>query len=236
MYKKWLSEHKDSFIEIYHNSRLEDFCDTLYELRCKLTHEGILMDDESKFYFTSKERMMSFGNITFSPIKILCEGMFEAAEKSLACVNKSLKVSSFANLTISDEVYCKIYDDVHKTYQSFWNNYSSKDNLLYCIYREMLVGNYEKENEINEFFEENPDGIFREWDFDLKYGLIVDTTEELFREIYNEEKSEISRNLGLNSTVLCLAKTDYERMLQICRDLEEFSNEHQFDITKYYKA
>lgn len=43
IYKAWLRNHKNNFVNICGGSMgMEEFCKNLYELRCKMTHEGVV--------------------------------------------------------------------------------------------------------------------------------------------------------------------------------------------------
>ena len=80
MYKAWLMKHSNSFVDIYYSSmELNVFCKTVYDLRCQTTHEGVLMTNESHFYFTNSDNAMCIGDVVFLPMKRLCEDMFDTA-------------------------------------------------------------------------------------------------------------------------------------------------------------
>lgn len=89
---------------------------------------------------------------------------------------------------------------------------------------------------IDEFFLNQPDGIFEIWDFGLTFGYVIDMTQRFIKKKYDESKSKISQIANGDSDVLCLTKVEYERMLQVHKELEDFSKEHPFDITRYLRG
>lgn len=233
MYKEWIIKHSNSFIELYETSMtLSDFCKILYDLRCKITHEGILMDNKSNFYFIEEERIMYFDNIVFLSIKFLCEKIFEAAKETIFNTQKNIEISLFKDKKVSKEKFLQIQQDVAKKYYSFWENFSNKDNMLNCIYDHLILDDPNMEQEINMFFENNPDKIYEIWGFDEKDRSIIDPQQTLIKLKYDKNKSKILEN-SKKSYVLCLSKEDYKRMLFIHRELENYSKSNSFDITKY---
>ena len=66
------------------------------------------------------------------------------------------------------------------------------------------------------------------------YGHILGA-EKFIHQKYDEQKSSVCLDLKRPTDVLRLNKEQYERMLQVAEELEEFSNTHPFDITKYVK-
>lgn len=234
IYKTWLMKHNNSFFDIYKSSiGLNVFCKVVYDLRCQVTHEGILMTNESHFYFTNSDNAMCLGDVVFLPMKHLCEDMFDAATIVLFNKHEKLNITPFKDMFLPDDTYSKIRNDTGKTYKSFWNNYSEDDNMLNCIYDHVIFDRPDIKSKIDEFFKNQPSEIFEIWDFGLKFGHIMDMKQRFIKQRYDESKSTLSRNLKTNSDVLCLSKTEYERMLQVHKELEEFSESNPFDITQY---
>lgn len=234
MYKTWLIEHNVSFVDIYTSSMgLNVFCKAVYDLRCQVTHEGVLMTNESHFYFTNSDNAMCYGTIVFLPMKRLCEDMFDAAMIVLFDKHEKLNITPFKDMFLPDDTYSKIRNDTEKTYKSFWNDYSEDDNMLNCIYDHIIFDKPDMKLKIDEFFKNQSSGTFEIWDFGLKFGYIMDIKQRFIKRRYDESKSTLSRNLKTESDVLCLSKTEYERMMQVHKELEEFSKSNPFDITKY---
>lgn len=236
MYKKWLQEHRDDFVDIYSQSMLfDDFCENLYKLRCQMTHEGVVMTNESKFYFIDGDSAMCIGDIIFLPIKRLCEDMFDTVDTTISNLRVDIKVTPVDEAVLSTEIYGKISNDIRKTYRSFWDNYSADDNMLNCIYDHIIFDRPDMKNKIDDFFNNNPNGIFEIWDFGYKFGYIIDMEERFIHEEYDESKSSICQDLKVDTDVLRLNKQQYEQMLRVATELADFSNNHPFDITKYIK-
>lgn len=237
LYKLWIAKHRSAFSSMYRTSmELNVFCDAIYDLRCKLTHEGILITNESHFYFTNGDRTMLCGNIIFMPIKQLCEAMFNTALTVLSNRQEKMNITPFSDIFVPDDIYSKIYKDITKTYSSFWDKYSADDNLLNCIYDHMILDNPNMKSEIDAYFQYHPDANFEVLDFGSKYGHIFDFTQKFIKQKHDEKKSLYSLNLYLGPDVLCLSKSEYERMLQVHQELETFSKSHPIKLDQYTKT
>lgn len=234
MYKAWLTKHCDSFVDIYHSSmELNVFCKVMYDLRCQVTHEGILMTNESHFYFTNSDNAMCLGDIVFLPMKRLCEDIFDTTTMMLFNKHEQFNITPFEDIFLPDDTYSKICNDAEKTYKSFWNDYSDDDKMLNCIYDHIIFDRPDMKLKIDEFFKNQPNDNYEIWDFGLNFGYFNDTNQRFIKQKYDENKSVISRTLKKESDVLCLSKSEYERMLQVHKELENFSKVHPFDITQY---
>lgn len=235
MYKAWLRKHSCCFADIYGNSMaMETFCDNLYALRNQVTHEGILMTSKNKFYFTECDNAMSIGEFVFIPMKRLCEDMFNAAYNMLFNQHEHINITLFKDMLIPSDIYRKIFSDITSLYNSFWDSRPKEDNELIIIYGNIIFDNPRMKNTIEKFFAENPDGVFEIQDFGIKFGYILGA-EKFIHQEYDEQKSPIYLDLKKPTDVLRLNKEQYERMLQVAKELENFSNAHSFDITKYVK-
>lgn len=233
LYKAWLRKHYDAFEDIYYGTMtLNSFCDNLYALRNQVTHEGVLMTDKSKFYFTESKHAMSIGNIVFIPMKRLCENMLNVAYYILSNRHDSTKITLFSDMLMPTDIYNRIVDDNELLYNLFWDNRPEEDNELIIIYDHIISDNPRMKNTIEEFFAENPNSDFEIWDFGSKYGHIF-CAEKFIHQKYDEQKSSICLDLKRPTDVLRLNKEQYEQMLQVAEEFEEFSNTHPFDITKY---
>lgn len=234
LYKRWLEKHYMSFVDIYsHSMSFNTFCKNIYKLRCQMTHEGVVMTNESKFYFVDGNIAMCVGDIIFLPIKRLCEAMFDVADVTMSNLRADIKVTPVDEAVLSKEIYGKISNDVYKTYRSFWDNYSADDNMLICIYDYIIFDRPDMKSTIDDFFNNNPDDIFEIWDFGYKYGYIIDTQERFIVRKFDKSKSIMCLDLNTDTDVLCLTKQQYERMLQVVSELEDYNSQHPFDITKY---
>lgn len=235
MYKAWLRKYYSCFTDIYRDSMTtEAFCRNLYALRNQVTHEGVLMTSENKFYFTECDNAMCVGEFVFIPMKRLCEDMFKAAYYMLYNRHEHINITLFRDVVMPSEVYRKISNDVTSLYDSFWDNRPEEDNELIIIYDHIIFDNPCMKSTIEEFFAKNPNNFFVIWDFGSKYGHILGA-EKFIHQEYDEQKSSACLDLKRPTDVLRLNKEQYERMLQVAEELEEFSNTHPFDITKYVK-
>lgn len=235
MYKAWLQKHCCCFVDIYSDSMtIKTFCDNLYTLRNQVTHEGILMTSKNKFYFTECDNAMSVGEFVFIPIKRLCKDMFSAAYYMLSVRHEPINITLFEDMLLPSGVYHEISSDVASLYNSFWDDRPEEDNELIIVYNNIILDNQSMKNNIDNFFAENPDDIFEIWDFGNKFGHILGA-EKFIHQEYDEQTSPICLDLKRQTDVLRLNKKQYERMLQVAKELEDFSNAHPFDITKYVK-
>lgn len=236
IYKTWLREHINCFRNIFLTGMTVDaFCDSIYELRNQLTHEGIVVSAQNKYYFIEKgQTTMILGNTVFLPILQFCGDMFAAAEQTV--INASnISISVFDDLIIPNETYKNICNDVNNLYHSFWKNYTVEDNLLNSVYDHVFFDNAYKEKEIETFFLDNPDCVYEIWDFGLDYCSMIPDGKIICEE-YNEEKSKLSKRLHTNTFVCRLTRAQYERMKTVVKELNDFSEQHKFDIEKYMKG
>ena len=240
MYKAWLKKHSNSFVNIYSGSMgIEEFCKKLYDLRCQMTHEGVVMTETNHFFFTEGNRAMCVNDIVFLPVKRLCDDMFEAAENTLFNSHKDINITQFEDMVLPPEIYNSIMNDVETTYNTFWKNYSDSDNMLNCIYDHIIVNRDDKKDikqEMDKFFREKPDDIFEIWDFSINFGGIVDDKETFIHKEFNKSKSKVCLITNKPTDVLRLSKTEYERMLQVTQDLSKYLEENKFDINKYIRC
>ena len=235
MYKAWLRKHYDAFEDIYYGAMtLNSFCDNLYALRNQVTHEGVLMTSKNKFYFTERNNAMCVGEFVFIPMQRLCEDMFKAAHYMLFNRHEHINITLFRDVVIPSEVYRGISNDVTSLYDSFWDNRPEEDNQLIIIYDHIIFDNPCMKNTIEEFFTENPNSAFKILDFGSEFGYILGA-EKFIHQEYDEQKSFVSLGLKRPTDVLQLNKEQYERMLHVAEELEEFLNTHPFDMTKYVK-
>lgn len=241
MYKAWLKKHSNSFVNIYSGSMgIEEFCKKLYDLRCQMTHEGVVMTGTNRFFFTeANSGVMCVNDIVFLPIKRLCDYMFDAAENILLDEHKDINITQFEDMFLPPEIYNSIMNDVETTYNTFWKSYSDSDKMLNCIYDHIIVNREDKKDikqEMDKFFREKPDDIFEIWDFSINFGGIVDDKETFVHKEFNKSKSKVSLIMNKPTDVLRLSKSEYERMLQVKQELSKYSEENKFDINRYIRC
>lgn len=155
MYIEWLNKHRRDFLKICGQSMFfGDFCENLYKLRCQMTHEGVIMTNESKFYFIKGDSGMCVGDVIFLPIKRLCEDMFNIADALINRLRADIEVTPVSDVELPTEIYNEIYNDTFETYEIFWKNYSFDDNLLSCIYDTIIFYEPDMKNKIDDFFQQ----------------------------------------------------------------------------------
>lgn len=106
-YIKWIDTHKHCFYDIIgFPERTEEFAKALYDLRCKMTHNGIAYSNKNKIYLINKDNVgrYKFGK-WFIPINQLYDNIIQAInESNSTIINK---------ITIPDKLYqqlCKTTD------------------------------------------------------------------------------------------------------------------------------
>ena len=88
---------------------------------------------------------------------------------------------------------------------------------------------------LTDIFTKDSDAVFEVWDFDRKYGYIIDDDEMFIHKDYDEEKSEVCRRTKKETYVLRLNKDQYERMIQVADAVKEFWGKNAVDINTYKK-
>lgn len=236
MYKAWVQEHNYYINSIYYGSMtLAAFYDNLYDLRNQITHEGVWVSGNNKFNFIDSGMAMSVGDVVFLPITSLCEALFDAACDVLNKLNLDIDISPFDDLMISQDIYTKITNDAVALSRSFWNKYSKEDKKLNAIYDHIMLDNKLVRACLADIFTKDSDAVFEVWDFDRKYGYIIDDDEMFIHKDYDEEKSEVCRRTKKETYVLRLNKDQYERMIQVADAVKEFWGKNAVDINIYKK-
>lgn len=224
LYIKWIKRHINEFTSIFCTGQItpEVFCDKIYELRCNLVHTGVIMKENSYFYFIedTDELPMIIYNKAFISISWLCRHMYKAAEDSIHNNKDKYNISVFKDITISNDVYKDICKDVELEFRKFWDNYSDTDSELNSIYDAVIFNNTAQKNKMDSFFKKYPDNNFEIWDFMIKYKVFLGT-EHFIKYKYDESKSLMSKRWHKDSDVLTLSKDSYERMLQVHEEVEK---------------
>lgn len=120
---KWITEHCKTFSR-YVDSKDNCFiANSLYDLRCKLTHEGIIIsskNEDFKIYFIKEDviPIIANGYMFISPI-VICEIIFDAALKTL--VNEKYKICEFKNICIDKNLYNEIFETLSKRWRDYWD-------------------------------------------------------------------------------------------------------------------
>lgn len=232
LFRAYIQLYREAFRHIYTDSMtLDKFIDALYQLRCQITHEGVVMHTKNHFYFIpNASAAMILGDIIFLPIETLCTAMFETVRCNIDCQN--LSVSPFQDIILGEQIYEQIREDNHQLYQSFWDIRPERDNHLHIIYTKLFQFDDNKKNAVIDFFDKNPDGFYTECNVGLNYGLIFPDNEFLFtwqQVIENVGPKPLTRT----DIELRLNKTQFDDMLQIAKEVDDFANQHPFDISNY---
>lgn len=151
LYKKWIIDHYNYFDSITRNimnSNENDFGEALYEFRCCMTHEGVsvpldlftVSNQDIHFCFVNVKTVpFVLNNVIYVSVTEMCECLFDAAEFILCGINASVCDSMF--LSFND--YNLILKDYLDQYNSFWNDYTEEERLLFFSY----LQHYSKDDE-----------------------------------------------------------------------------------------
>ena len=135
IYKYWLQSHIGYFLQFFYTIMpIDTFCNNIYELRCQITHEGVLMSSNNKVFFTENNEFMGIDDIVFLQLSSFCEAMFNAAESIITNPDKDLDITMFKDIPIPTNIFYKIEKDTRDTYHKFWENYSKEDKELNHIF------------------------------------------------------------------------------------------------------
>lgn len=145
LYEKWIMDHYNYFDSITKNIMTldeNDFGRALYEFRCCMTHEGVSVPLD---LFTASNQYIRFcfvdvktvptvpfvlNNIAYVSVVAMCECLFDAAE----FVVYDIKASVCDSVFLSFNDYNLILKNYLDQYNSFWNEYTLDERLLFFSY------------------------------------------------------------------------------------------------------
>ena len=116
LYIKWLKKNYNSLVLLSLDFlTFEDFCLAVYELRCNLTHEGILASNEKLQgirFLSVKCFGVGLGDEQYISLSYLCNKLFDCALESVSTITVSIR-EGFANQSgcflLSDNSYTLSY-------------------------------------------------------------------------------------------------------------------------------
>lgn len=165
LYKKWIEDHYQYFDEItkYLNITCDQFGTALYDLRCDVAHEGVivsidkLFNETSDIYFCfiddyeSNEMTYYGGCVRFLPIRKFCDCMFNAA-----CMTNIHIISPFSTIYASYSDYNALVTEYRNMCYDFLDDYSDDDVLLINIYDLIKLRRPDLLSDIDLFFQTKP--------------------------------------------------------------------------------
>lgn len=155
LYKVWLYNHIDSFKPLFYpRIDVNSFINDIYKLRCKLTHTGILCDDdcqsvdaETTFYFVDNPyqedaKFEREGGLFFLPLPQFCRTMYNIAE-NVIFGHTIPNVTPYSELLLSSDDFHRIQAAIRLKNMavSDASDYDDKDWLLKNIYDRLFVAN-----------------------------------------------------------------------------------------------
>lgn len=227
-YKKWLTRHifylKPLFTPVMDS---KTFAENVYNLRCLLTHEGVLLeqsDKDNNFYFVEGDATFVLPNMVFLSSVSFCDAMFKNAHYFLVNSRVRLDVSAYPGLLLPLPNYIDVMTAVQKAYNewltSTYEYTDDHDDGLLCILYDWLHAYYSKDDDedietnelekMDKFFKENPDKEYIMIDFSRRCAVIPNANG-----LYIKQGSSLySLSCGKTSD-LHLTKTDFSRMLYL---------------------
>ena len=170
LYRKWIKDHYSYFNKITKcfNVSCTDFADTVYDLRCNMTHACVTVDVDKlfntndDFYFCFIDdydfrgtSLYGLGDVRFVSIYDFCQCMFNAAS-TIAVHNVSSSSRIYMSYSDYNELVLKY---INKCYEIL-DERSDDAVLLLAIYEQIKLRRPELLDEIDLFFKENSDGVY----------------------------------------------------------------------------
>lgn len=248
LYKKWIEDHYSYFNEItkFINISCDQFGDALYDLRCDVAHEGVIISIDKLFNTTSdiyfcfiddydpnKMTHYGLGGVRFLPIREFCNCMFDAA-----CTTDIHIISPFSTIYASYSDYNALVTEYRNMCYDFLDDYSDDDVLLINIYDLIKLRKPDLLSDIDLFFKQNPDGVYNyrfNYKSDFGKGPVLDfswdvgrlipyspTNILVFEKAYNVPYVEGAINMNPTVTNLILTRDQYDQMKSIHSEYLDF--------------
>lgn len=238
LYKKWIKDHYSYFDKItkFLNINCDQFRDALYDLRCDVAHEGVIISIDKLFNTTSNiyfcfiddydpDEMTHYGlgGVRFLPIREFCNCMFDAA-----CTTDIHIISPFSTIYASYSDYNALVTEYRNMCYDFLDDYSDDDVLLINIYDLIKLRRPDLLSDIDLFFKQNPDGVYNyrsNYKSNFEKGHVLDfswdvgwltryssTNILVFEKAYDVPYIEGAINMNPTVTNLILTRDQYDRM------------------------
>lgn len=247
LYKKWINDHYSYFNKItkFLNINCDQFGSALYDLRCDVVHEGVIVSVNKLFNNTHNiyfcfiddyelnEITYYGGGVRFLPIREFCNCMFNAA-----CMTDVHIISPFSTIYVSYSDYNVLAAKYMNMRYDFLKNYSDDDVLLINIYDLIESRKPKLLSNINLFFKQNPNGVYNyrsNYKSDFRKGHVLDfswdvgrlipyspTNILVFEKAYDVLYIEGAININPTVTNLILTGDQYERMTLIHSEYLDF--------------
>lgn len=261
LYKKWIKDHYSYFNEItkFLNISCDQFGDALYDLRCDVAHEGVIISIDKLFNTTSdiyfcfiddydpnKMTHYGLGNVRFLPIREFCNCMFDAA-----CTTDIHIISPFSTIYASYSDYNALVTEYRNMCYDFLDDYSDDDVLLINIYDLIKLRRPDLLSDINLFFKQNPDGVYNyrsNYKSNFEKGHVLDfswdvgwltryssTNILVFEKAYDVPYIEGAINMNPTVTNLILTGDQYNRMKLIRSKYLDFKERARQSLIKQKK-
>lgn len=217
----------------------------LYDLRCDVVHEGVIVSIDKLFNKTSDiyfcfiddhelKEMTYYGRgVQFLPIREFCDSMFNAA-----CMMGVHIISPFSTIYASYSDYNALVTKYLNMRYDFLEDYSDDDVLLINIYDLIEARKSKLLSDINLFFEQNSNGVYNyrfNYKSDLGKGHVLDfgwdvgrlipyspTNILVFEKAYDVPYFEGAINMNPTVTNLILTRDQYDRMESIHSEYLDF--------------
>lgn len=258
LYKKWIKDHYSYFDEItkFLNISCDQFGDALYDLRCDVAHEGVIVSVDKLFdtngddvyfcfiddYESNDMVYYTLGGVRFVPIRAFCQCMFNAASTVAAH-----SISPFSTIYVSYSDYNTLVTEYRNMSYDFLKDYSDDDVLLINIYNLIKLRKPKLLSDIDLFFKQNPNGVYSyrsNYKSHFKKGHVLDfgwdvgrlipyspTNILVFEKAYDVPYIEGAINMNPTVTNLILTPAQYDRMKLIQSAYSNFKERARQSLT-----
>lgn len=137
LYVKWLEKNHDLMYALSIGFlTFNEFCLALYELRCSLTHEGIVASNkklQNIRFLSGEHSAVALGSKQYIPLYYLCYALFEGALRSVGHSSKTA-VTDTDSLVVDISELSDAIVDMRRRAEEFWGKKSDREYVLYTLY------------------------------------------------------------------------------------------------------
>ena len=237
LYIKWLAKNRALLVEGSSGFlTFNAFYSAVYELRCNLTHEGILEQNkrlQNIRFLSGKSSGIALGDKQYIPLYYLCNALFTGALDSVSVREFSTNQSGGFSLSYNSKVVVmdadslvvdisELSDDVvnmRKRAEEFWGNKNARESALFALHDYLAHWQLSLFDEMESHFAKDSIRRHDKFSLELPYysGLDGDSLETL-------GKLWIFRAKDGNFNVyrLSLDAGVYREMQKIVREFKQF--------------
>lgn len=148
LYFAWLKKHRNRFIPWSYSSMPFDvLCKNIYKFRNQVTHEGYVLDINTKIILVDTMNNYGFdtalqsGDVIYLSLQDFCKTIYSAAESTLICT--STNISQYPFVCVPQEIYEEINNFIEFRFRSYWDK-REDDLKWYNCFAEHYHGQVER--------------------------------------------------------------------------------------------